>query len=244
MAFENRSGVFVVRYGKPEELSPEAQRDLEAAVRGSAQAVGIVFVVAPAVQAVAHEVPEYWLGITSDKRVRIAAIAVVTPNPAVSVATRGFSTSNILKECLGRWSSGYDAVDLQTLAHSLRFRPAKGMVRGFMDMVFEHGGRFYLIDWKSNHLGYRVEAYGREALKSAMDQKLYSLQYLLYTVALNRYLSLRVRDYQYSTHFGGVLYLFLRGMDRERGEESGVFRDTPPAEMIHELTDCLIQAGG
>ena len=155
-----------------------------------------------------------------------------------------FVTSNILKECLGRWSSGYDAVDLQTLAHSLRFRPAKGMVRGFMDMVFEHGGRFYLIDWKSNHLGYRVEAYGREALKSAMDQKLYSLQYLLYTVALNRYLSLRVRDYQYSTHFGGVLYLFLRGMDRERGEESGVFRDTPPAEMIHELTDCLIQAGG
>jgi hypothetical protein len=98
MTFENRSGVFFVRYGKPEELLPEAQRDLEAAVRGAGQAVGIVFVVAPAVQAVAHDVPEYWLGITSDKRVRIAAIAVVTPNPAVSVATRGFSTSNILKD--------------------------------------------------------------------------------------------------------------------------------------------------
>jgi exodeoxyribonuclease V beta subunit len=100
------------------------------------------------------------------------------------------------------------------------------------------------VDWKSNHLGYRVEAYYGESLKSAMDQKLYSLQYLLYTVALNRFLALRVRDYQYATHFGGVLYLFLRGMDRARGEEFGVFRDTPPVELIDELTNCLIQAGG
>ena len=155
-----------------------------------------------------------------------------------------FVTSNILKECLSKWSKDYGAVDLQILANSLRFRPAKGMVRGFMDMVFEHEGRFYLVDWKSNHLGYRVEAYGGEALKLAMDQKLYSLQYLLYTVALNRYLSLRVRGYQYITHFGGVMYLFLRGMDRERGEQFGVFRDTPPADLINELTNCLIQAGG
>lgn len=155
-----------------------------------------------------------------------------------------FVTSSILKECLGSWSAGCKGVDLQTLAHSLRFRPAKGMVRGFMDMVFEQGGRFYLVDWKSNHLGYRVEAYGGKALTSAMDQNLYSLQYLLYTVALNRYLSLRIRDYRYETHFGGVLYLFLRGMDREKGEEFGVFRDTPPVELIHELTNCLIQVGG
>ncbi|ABK99757.1 exodeoxyribonuclease V subunit beta [Pelobacter propionicus] len=155
-----------------------------------------------------------------------------------------FVTSNILKECLGSWSSGCTAVNLQALAQSLRFRPAKGMVRGFMDMVFEHGGRFYLVDWKSNHLGYRVEAYGEKALTSAMDQNLYSLQYLLYTVALNRYLSLRIKEYRYETHFGGVLYLFLRGMDRERGEAFGVFRDTPPAGLIHEVTNCLIQAGG
>ena len=155
-----------------------------------------------------------------------------------------FVTSDILKNCLRKWGNDYEAVDLLTLAHSLRFRQAKGMLRGFMDMVFEHGGRFYLVDWKSNHLGCRVEAYGKEALKSAMDQKLYSLQYLLYTVALNRYLSLRVRDYQYASHFGGVLYLFLRGMDRTRGEEFGVFRDSPSLGLIDELTNCLIQAGG
>lgn len=155
-----------------------------------------------------------------------------------------FVTSEILKNCLRKWGNDYEAVDLLALAHSLRFRQAKGMLRGFMDMVFEHQGRFYLVDWKSNHLGFRVEAYGKEALKSAMDQKLYSLQYLLYTVALNRYLSLRVRDYRYQSHFGGVLYLFLRGMDRARGEEFGVFRDSPSLGLIDELTNCLIQAGG
>lgn len=155
-----------------------------------------------------------------------------------------FVTSSILRTTFRKWSSQHTAVDLLVLCQALRFKPAEGMVRGFMDMVFEHNGRFYLLDWKSNHLGNRIEDYGRDALKAAMGKNLYPLQYLLYTVALNRYLSLRVRDYDYTTHFGGVLYFFLRGVDRERGEEFGIFRDTPPVEMINELTACLIQAGG
>ena len=155
-----------------------------------------------------------------------------------------FVTSELLRQCLVKWSGASAAVDLQSLAGALRFRPAKGMLKGFMDMVFEHRGRYYLVDWKSNHLGNRVESYGAGALQGAMEHNLYSLQYLLYTVALNRYLSLRVPDYRYQTHFGGVIYLFLRGMDRERGEEFGVFRDTPSPDLIAELTNCLIQAGG
>jgi len=155
-----------------------------------------------------------------------------------------FITSTILRDCLDRWSGHHAVVDLGAIGRALRFRPAEGMVRGFMDMVFEHHGRFYLVDWKSNHLGYRIEDYGREALATAMVNKLYPLQYLLYTVALNRYLSLRVRGYDYGTHFGGVLYMFLRGVSRKRGEEFGIFRDTPPAAMIDELTQCLIRAGG
>ncbi len=155
-----------------------------------------------------------------------------------------FVTSAILRDCLDGWSGHHATVDLQAIGRALRFRPAEGMVRGFMDMVFEHNGRFYLVDWKSNHLGNRIEDYGREALKEAMVQKLYPLQYLLYTVALNTYLSLRVRGYDYTTHFGGVLYMFLRGVSRKRGEEFGIFRDTPPAAMIDELTECLIRTGG
>jgi exodeoxyribonuclease V beta subunit len=111
-------------------------------------------------------------------------------------------------------------------------------------MVCEQNGRFYLADWKSNHLGYRIEAYGRDQLKAAMVQKLYPLQYLLYTVALNRYLTLRVRGYDYTMHFGGVLFVFLRGANQKRGEEFGFFRDLPPLELITTLTESLIQAGG
>lgn len=88
-----------MRYGDAGALSPESQRDLENALRDASLVgpVGLVFVVDPSVQVVDHDVPEYWLGITGDARMRIAAIAVVTPNPAVAVATRGFSASNILR---------------------------------------------------------------------------------------------------------------------------------------------------
>jgi exodeoxyribonuclease V beta subunit len=155
-----------------------------------------------------------------------------------------FVTSAGLQTIFRSWSGHYTAVDLLALCKMLRFKPTDGMVRGFMDMVFEHNGRFYLLDWKSNHLGYRLEDYGPAALKAAMEKNLYPLQYLLYTVALNRYLSLRVKSYDYTTHFGGVLYFFLRGVNSERGEEFGIFRDTPPLAMIAELTACLIKAGG
>ena len=155
-----------------------------------------------------------------------------------------FVTSDLLKDCLREWSGRSDSADLVRICSSLSFMPVRGMVRGFMDMVFEHGGRYYLVDWKSNHLGNRPEDYGRENLGRAMEKNLYPLQYLLYTVALNRYLSLRVRDYAYETHFGGVLYVFLRGVSPEKGEDYGIFRDLPPAGLIRDLTAKLVEIGG
>ena len=73
------------------------------------------------------------------------------------------------------------------------------MVRGFLDMVFRHGGRYYLVDWKSNHLGNRVGDYCRSALESEIERQLYRLQYLLYTVALNRFLAARDPAYRYDS---------------------------------------------
>lgn len=155
-----------------------------------------------------------------------------------------FITSELLGSYLTSGEGRGGAADLSSCAAALKFKPVEGMVRGFMDMVFEHGGRYYLLDWKSNHLGYRVEDYGPNAVKAAMEHNLYPLQYLLYTVALNRYLSLRVRDYDYATHFGGVIYLFLRGVTPAYGETYGLFRDTPPVGLIDTLTNGLIHAGG
>jgi exodeoxyribonuclease V beta subunit len=156
-----------------------------------------------------------------------------------------FITSDNMKDFLSEWGGGEnDGADLHRLWAAMKFRPVEGMVRGFMDMVFEHGGKYYLVDWKSNHLGSRPEDYSRERMKEEMTRKRYQLQYLLYTVALNRYLSKRVEGYDYHERFGGVLYFFLRGVRRELGEGFGLFRDLPSAEMIEDLTERLIRSGG
>ncbi|HEV7390637.1 MAG TPA: hypothetical protein VGO08_03260, partial [Burkholderiales bacterium] len=110
-----------------------------------------------------------------------------------------------------------------------------GYMRGFIDIVFEHGGRYYLADYKSNWLGPTINAYQQEALTKAMGREAYYLQYLVYCVALHRYLQLRVRGYSYDTHFGGVRYLFVRGMHPDSGATRGVYADTPPRELIEAL---------
>ncbi len=88
----------------------------------------------------------------------------------------------------------------------------RGFVKGFIDMIVEHDGRFWIVDWKSNHLGDTAADYAAAPLEAAMASHAYHLQALLYTVALHRYLKTRVRDYSYDTHIGGYLYLFVRGV--------------------------------
>jgi exodeoxyribonuclease V beta subunit len=121
----------------------------------------------------------------------------------------------------------------------LTFLPVQGYMRGFIDLVFEHAGRYYLADYKSNWLGAAVSAYRRPALAQAMAREAYYLQYLIYCVALHRYLGARVPGYDYGRHFGGVRYLFLRGMRPEAGATCGVYSDRPDAQLIADLDDCL-----
>jgi len=122
----------------------------------------------------------------------------------------------------------------------LDFAPVRGFMKGFMDMVFQFEGRYYLVDWKSNFLGTRVDDYGQEALAVAMEKELYFLQYYIYVLALNQYLHLRLPGYKYETHFGGIYYIFLRGVDPGRGPEFGIYRDRPPVAFINELCKNLI----
>jgi exodeoxyribonuclease V beta subunit len=130
-------------------------------------------------------------------------------------------------------------MELVEALERLNFVPVRGAMKGFIDLVFERGGRFYLVDWKSNFLGSDLDAYGPAALRDVMVRELYVLQYHLYAVALDRYLAFRIPEYRYSTHFGGVYYLFLRGISLQRGSEYGVFRDRPSEALIRELSRCL-----
>jgi len=124
------------------------------------------------------------------------------------------------------------------LGETLSFGALTGFLKGFIDLVFEHAGKFYIVDWKSNWLGTTADDYTRDAVAAEMRRHHYGVQYHLYTVALHRYLAQRVPAYDYEAHFGGVFYIFLRGVDPAR-PELGIFRDRPSRERIAAL-DALL----
>ncbi|GAB0058156.1 RecBCD enzyme subunit RecB [Candidatus Magnetaquicoccaceae bacterium FCR-1] len=96
---------------------------------------------------------------------------------------------------------------------TLADRTLQGMLKGFMDLVFEHGGRYYLIDYKSTWLGPDDAACTPEAMRAAILHARHDLQGVLYLYALHRLLSVRLVDYDPARHLGGALFLFLRGLD-------------------------------
>ncbi|WP_025598506.1 exodeoxyribonuclease V subunit beta [Burkholderia sp. WSM2230] len=122
----------------------------------------------------------------------------------------------------------------------------RGFVKGFIDMIVEHDGRFWIVDWKSNHLGDTAQDYAAAPLEAAMASHAYHLQALLYTVALHRYLKTRVRDYSYETHIGGYLYLFVRGVRpqwRDALGPAGVHARRPAFELVALLDAAMIGGG-
>jgi len=116
----------------------------------------------------------------------------------------------------------------------LGFIPLAGFLRGFIDLVFRHDERFYLVDYKGNHLGPSASDYAPEKLGDAMLRGQYFLQYHLYVLALHRYLGRRLAGYSFERHFGGVFYLFIKGMGPEHGA-AGVFYEKPPIERVEAL---------
>ena len=123
----------------------------------------------------------------------------------------------------------------------LAFAPAQGFMRGFIDLVFEFEGKFYLADWKSNHLGSTIESYSRDRLSENMISGYYFLQYHLYCLALHLYLEKRLPGYGYESHFGGVFYVFLRGVNKDLGPEFGIYHDLPALATIEILRTKLLK---
>jgi exodeoxyribonuclease V beta subunit len=105
-------------------------------------------------------------------------------------------------------------------------------MKGFVDLVFEHGGKFYFADWKSNWLGPDASIYTRENLARVMAENFYTLQLSIYAVALHRYLARRLPDYEYEKNFGGAFYIFLRG---NKNESRGIFHSRPRQATIEKL---------
>ena len=122
---------------------------------------------------------------------------------------------------------------LSARAGELQFQSVQGYLKGFIDLTFEFDGKYYLLDYKSNYLGDNLEDYNQHNIELAMIEHRYDFQYQLYTLALHRLLKLRLPDYDYDTHIGGVFYTFLRGMQGDN--QFGVYFNKPSFALIDGL---------
>lgn len=141
----------------------------------------------------------------------------------------GASAESVLARMV---AAGYAGARATTAPTALR-----GLMHGFIDLVVEHDGRYWLLDYKTNDLGRQWADYAPPRLAAAITEHHYDLQYLIYTVALHRHLRRRLPDYAPTTHLGGALYLFVRGLDASSG--TGVHADRPDPRLVEEL-DALL----
>jgi exodeoxyribonuclease V beta subunit len=151
--------------------------------------------------------------------------------------------TDCLKEIFSAETTGDVSASFVKRLQMLSFQQLDGFFKGFIDLVFEHQGRFYLVDWKSNYLGNRLEDYHRNRLQEVMDKEYYHLQYHLYCLALDKYLRTRIPDYDYERDFGTVFYIFLRGVEPASGPQFGIYQTRPSARIIENLKQLFLGKG-
>ena len=117
----------------------------------------------------------------------------------------------------------------------------EGLMTGLIDLTYRHDGQWYVLDYKSN----RLPAYDAASLQRAMAHSEYDLQALIYTLALHRWLRFRLgEDYDYARDFGGIRYLFCRGLDASRGDSPGIHAQRFAPELVHALDALFGHAAG
>lgn len=135
---------------------------------------------------------------------------------------------SISQNKIAQWLTGHRKQPTEFKQENL-----SGFLTGFIDLVFEYENKYYVVDYKSNFLGMEYSDYSTKNLKSAIEHHYYDLQYLLYCVALVKYLQIKVDGFDYAKHFGGVAYLFTRGVNGESGQ--GVYVNQPDQRLIEEM---------
>ena len=117
-----------------------------------------------------------------------------------------------------------------------------GYLTGFVDLLFRKDGRFYIADWKSNRRNGTQGDFSQDGLKDEVARHIYWLQYLIYTVAVHQFLSKSLTSYKYEKHFGGIYYVFLRGVDGKQdaqGHANGIYMDRPELDLVEKLSGIL-----
>ncbi|MEY5098426.1 MAG: RecBCD enzyme subunit RecB [Pseudomonadota bacterium] len=169
------------------------------------------------------------LGEEGAGTLRLADLSLQTAWPEMSftVLTHGVTAQRIDRLITTRIQPGQPR-------NALRPSELQGLLIGFMDLVFEHEGRYYVLDYKSN----KLPGYGPAELEAAMLAHRYEVQAMLYLLALHRLLKARLPDYDYDRHVGGALYLFLRGIDQPG---AGLHRLQAPRALIEALDQAFAE---
>jgi exodeoxyribonuclease V beta subunit len=118
----------------------------------------------------------------------------------------------------------------------LAFAPVDGYLHGYIDLIFRQGGRYYVVDWKSNRIGAGDGDYTLDAMGRAMRAHDYDLQFHLYSLALDRWLRASLPGYDPGEHFGGVIYIFLRGV---KGPCHGAWRAQPDLAVLEAMRGAM-----
>jgi exodeoxyribonuclease V beta subunit len=196
----------------------------------------------------------HWLPAVGNMVKDVAAAGIIPDDPAFSLSRLKKGdwhtemefflpirqlAPEILRALFAGVLDGDQCGDFYEVLNRLSFRQSRGMLQGFIDLVFTHEGRYYILDWKSNHLGMKRSGYDREAMHESMCRSAYILQYHLYTLALDRLLKLRLPDYDYEKHFGGAIYLYLRGISPDSGV-NGIYYGRPSPEFIQRAADLML----
>lgn len=175
-----------------------------------------------------HQVPERerWMIrgpeiVFNTLRSPIAAGAKTIPALAGCESSREMEFTFAMPELAHR------LLDSEAANDAARWRIERGVYVGFVDFVFRHEGRVYFADWKSDLLdSYEPDSVSQHA------QKNYSLQAKIYTIGVTRLLGIRSKA-EYEAAFGGLLYLFIRGVTPGGGGNRGVYFYRPPwAEVV------------
>lgn len=144
-----------------------------------------------------------------------------------------FATHQVDTQALDRLVARHVHPDMSR--PGLQAKQLNGMLKGFIDLLFEYQGRYYVLDYKSNYLGPDSSSYDYSTMRDKILASRYDLQYVIYLVALHKLLQARLGDrYDYDTHVGGAIYVFMRGYQHE---SAGVYSERPPRELIEQLSD-------
>ena len=166
-------------------------------------------------------------------------LSTVTGKDRINELAFYFSLKKISVEVLKRIFSDYGKDNVirgfSAQMEKLTFAPLKGFMKGYIDMVFRINEKYFILDWKSNFLGGKLSDYNRQAINEIMVNDYYILQYHIYTLAVHKYLGKRLRSYSYKKDFGGIFYLFIRGIDPDYGPKYGIYYDLPAEKLINEL---------